>query len=104
MLVLTLLLLLLLLLLLVVGLNVVATVVVARRDGLTEGGRRVQQLLIWLLPLVGAIVCLGVATADGSNARDNPLAGGDAAAGHDGVLPGQGHPHSHADGGGDGGD
>ncbi len=59
----------LLLVLLVLGLNVVATVVIVRRDGLSAGGRTVQLLLIWLLPLVGAILCMAVATADGSGSR-----------------------------------
>lgn len=56
----------LLLALLVLGLNVVATVVIVQREGLSAGGRAVQLLLVWLLPLVGAIVCMAVATADGS--------------------------------------
>ena len=59
----------LLLVLLVLGLNVAATVVIVRRDGLSAGGRAVQLLLVWLLPLVGAILCLAVATADGSGSR-----------------------------------
>jgi hypothetical protein len=59
----------LLLVLLVLGLNVVATVVIVRRDGLSAGGRTVQLLLVWLLPLVGAILCMAVATADGSGSR-----------------------------------
>ena len=59
----------LLLVLLVLGLNVVATVVIIRRDGLSAGGRTVQLLLVWLLPLVGAILCMAVATADGSGSR-----------------------------------
>lgn len=59
----------LLLVLLVLGLNVAATVVIVRRDGLSAGGRAVQLLLVWLLPLVGAILCLAVATADSSGSR-----------------------------------
>lgn len=43
----------LLLVLLVLGLNAVATVVIAKRDGLSAGGRTVQLLMVWLLPLVG---------------------------------------------------
>lgn len=67
----------LLLVLLVLGLNVVATVVIVRRDGLSAGGRTVQLLLVWLLPLVGAILCMAVATADGSGIRgDNSFGGG----------------------------
>lgn len=58
-----------LLLLLVLGLNLVATVVIARRDGLSAGGRVVQLLLVWGLPLVGAITCLALATADGAGNR-----------------------------------
>ncbi len=56
----------LLLVLLVLGLNLAATVVVVRRDGLSAAGRSVQLLLVWLLPLVGAILCMALATADGS--------------------------------------
>ncbi len=59
----------LLLVLLVLGLNAVATVVIVRRDGLSAGGRAVQLLLVWLLPLIGAILCMAVATADGSGRR-----------------------------------
>lgn len=59
----------LLLVLLVLGLNAVATVVIVRRDGLSAGGRAVQLLLVWLLPMIGAILCMAVATADGSGRR-----------------------------------
>lgn len=96
-----------LLVLLVLGLNVVATVVIAQRDGLSTGGRTVQLLLVWLLPLVGAILCMAVATADGSGSR------GDGGASHDssGGCSGDNHSHhgnsssdcSSDGGGGDGG-
>lgn len=59
----------LLLILLVLGLNVVATVVIVRGDSLSAGGRAGQLLLVWLLPLVGAVLCMAVATADGSGRR-----------------------------------
>ncbi len=59
----------LLLALLVLGLNAVATVVIVQREGLSAALRAVQLLLVWLLPLVGAIVCMAVATADGSGGR-----------------------------------
>lgn len=54
---------------LVLGLNLVATFVVLGREEVSAGGRTVQLLLVWLLPLVGAILCLAVATADGSGSR-----------------------------------
>jgi hypothetical protein len=54
---------------LVLGLNLVATFVVVRRDDVSVGGRAVQLLLVWLLPLVGAILCMAIATADGSVSR-----------------------------------
>ncbi|QDL27248.1 hypothetical protein [Stenotrophomonas maltophilia] len=79
----------LLLVLLVLGLNVVATVVVAQRDGLSAGGRAVQLLLVWLLPLVGAILCLAVATADGSGSR------GDGGGTHDTSVGYSSDNHSH---------
>ena len=97
----------LLLVLLVLGLNVVATVVIVRRDGLSSGGRAVQLLLVWLLPVVGAILCMAVATADGSGSR------GDGGASHDTSVGCAGDNHSHHSdsssdcssdgGGGDGG-
>ncbi len=94
----------LLLVLLVLGLNVVATVVIVRRDGLSAAGRTVQLLLIWLLPLVGAILCMAVATADGSGSRgDNGLGGAyDYSGGYSGDNYSQ-HNHSSSDCGSDGG-
>jgi hypothetical protein len=92
----------LLLALLVLGLNVVATVVIVQRDGLSAGGRGVQLLLVWLLPLVGAILCMAVATADGSGGR------GDGGGSHDtsGGYASDNHSHhsySSSDCGSDGG-
>jgi hypothetical protein len=94
----------LLLVLLVLGLNVVATVVIVRRDGLSAGGRTVQLLLIWLLPLVGAILCMAVATADGSGSRGGNGLGGayDYSGGYSGDNYSQ-HNHSSSDCGSDGG-
>lgn len=94
----------LLLVLLVLGLNVVATVVIVRRDGLSAGGRTVQLLLVWLLPLVGAILCMAVATADGSGIRgDNSFGGGyDHPGGHSGDSYSH-HSHSSSDCSSDGG-
>lgn len=94
----------LLLVLLVLGLNVVATVVIVRRDGLSAGGRAVQLLLVWLLPLVGAILCMAVATADGSPARSDGSGGGPAD--FSGGYSGDSHSHhsySSSDCGSDGG-
>ncbi len=79
----------LLLFLLVLGLNVVATVVIAQRDGLSAGGRTVQLLVVWLLPLVGAILCMAVATADGSGSR------GDGGGSHDTSVGYSSDNHSH---------
>ncbi|HHA2818553.1 hypothetical protein ACVMVB_06910 [Stenotrophomonas maltophilia] len=79
----------LLLVLLVLGLNVVATVVIVRRDGLSAGGRTVQLLLVWLLPLVGAILCMAVATADGSGSR------GEGGGRHDTSVGYSSDNHSH---------
>jgi len=79
----------LLLVLLVLGLNLVATVLILRRDGLSAGGRTVQLLLVWLLPLVGAILCLAVATADGSGSR------GDGGGSHDTSVGYSSDNHSH---------
>ncbi len=97
----------LLLVLLGLGLNVAATGVIVRPCGLSAGGRAVQLLLVWLLPLVGAILCLAVATADGSGSR------GDGGASHDTSVDYSGDSHSHHSysssdcssdgGGGDGG-
>lgn len=92
----------LLLVLLVLGLNVVATVVIAQRDGLTAGGRTVQLLLVWLLPLVGAILCMAVATADGSGSRgDGSVAGGHDSSGS--YSSDSQHSHSSSDCSSDGG-
>ena len=96
-----------LLVLLVLGLNVVATVVIAQRDCLTAGGRTVQLLLVWLPPLVGAILCMAVATADGSGSRGEGGASYDSSGGYSGDNQSH-HSHSSADcssdgGGGDGG-
>ncbi|MBA0263236.1 hypothetical protein D7T58_02935 [Stenotrophomonas maltophilia] len=94
----------LLLVLLVLGLNAVATVVIAKRDGLSAGGRTVQLLMVWLLPLVGAIVCLAVATADGSGIRgdNSPGSGYDYPGGHSGDNYSH-HSHSSFDCSSDGG-
>ena len=94
----------LLLVLLVLGLNAVATVVIAKRDGLSAGGRTVQLLMVWLLPLVGAIVCLAVATADGSGIQgdNSPGSGYDHPGGHSGDSYSH-HSHSSFDCSSDGG-
>lgn len=94
----------LLLVLLVLGLNVVATVVIVRRDGLSTGGRTVQLLMVWLLPLVGAILCMAVATADGSGIRgDNSFGGSyDHPGGQSGDRYSH-HSHSSSDCSSDGG-
>ncbi|HEL3179554.1 TPA: hypothetical protein UME25_001669 [Stenotrophomonas maltophilia] len=94
----------LLLVLLVLSLNLVATVLIVRRDGLSAGGRTVQLLLVWLLPLVGAILCMAVATTDGSGSRgDNGLGGAyDYSGGHSSDSHSH-HGHSSSDCSGDGG-
>ncbi|WP_439450546.1 hypothetical protein [Stenotrophomonas sp. ATs4] len=96
---------------LVLGLNLVASFVVLRRDDLGGGSRAGQLLVVWLLPLVGAIVCMAMATADGSTGR----ADGSAVGAYDsaGASSGDSHnSHSHSfssadcssdGGGGDGG-
>ena len=61
---------------LVLGLNLVATFVVLGREEVSAGGRAVQLLLVWLLPLVGAILCMAAATADGSSSRADGSGGG----------------------------
>ena len=89
---------------LVLGLNLVATYVVVRRDDVSVGGRMVQLLLVWLLPLVGAILCMAVATADGSPARSDGSGGGPAD--FSGGYSGDSHSHhsySSSDCGSDGG-
>ena len=94
----------LLLILLVLGLNLVATVVIVRRDGLSAGGRAVQLLLVWLLPLVGAILCMAVATADGSGSRgDNGLGGAYDYSGGSSSDNHSHHGHSSSDCSSDGG-
>ncbi|AWH16865.1 hypothetical protein C1922_05795 [Stenotrophomonas sp. ZAC14D2_NAIMI4_7] len=61
---------------LVLGLNLVATFVVVGRDELSVGGRLVQLLLVWLLPLLGAILCMAASTSDGSSSRADGSGGG----------------------------
>lgn len=99
----------LLLVLLVLGLNAVATVVIVRRDGVSAGGRAVQLLLVWLLPLVGAILCMAVATADGSGSREDGGGSHDTSVGYSSDNHSH-HSYSSSDcgsgdsgGGGDGG-
>jgi hypothetical protein len=92
---------------LVLGLNVVATFVVLGREEVSAGGRTVQLLLVWLLPLVGAILCLAVATTDGSGSRGDGGASYDSSGGYSGDSHSH-HSHSSSDcssdgGGGDGG-
>lgn len=92
---------------LVLGLNLVATFVVLGREEVSAGGRTVQLLLVWLLPLVGAILCLAVATADGSGSRGDGGASHDTSVGYSGDSHSH-HSHSSSDcssdgGGGDGG-
>ncbi|WMJ68270.1 hypothetical protein [Stenotrophomonas sp. 24(2023)] len=93
---------------LVLGLNLVATVMIVQRQGLSFGMRAMQLLLVWLLPLVGAILCLVIATADGPGSRsDGGTAGSyDASGNH--ASDSHSHSHSSSDcssdsGGGDGG-
>ena len=97
------------LLALVLGLNLVATYVVVRRDDVSVGGRMVQLLLVWMLPLVGAILCMAIATADGPASRgDGSFAGSpDSSGGYAGDSHSS-HSHGGSDcssysGGGDGG-
>ncbi|MCF5089446.1 hypothetical protein GIW57_04555 [Stenotrophomonas sp. PA-6-5C] len=96
---------------LVLGLNLVATFVVLGREEVSAGGRTVQLLLVWLLPLVGAIVCMAMATADDSPARGDGTGGGpaDFSGGYSGDSNSH-HSYSSSDcgsgdsgGGGDGG-
>ncbi len=89
---------------LVLGLNLVATFVVLGREEVSAGGRTVQLLMVWLLPLVGAIVCLAVATADGSGIRgdNSPGSGYDHPGGHSGDNYSH-HSHSSFDCSSDGG-
>ena len=64
-------------------------------------------LLVWLLPLVGAILCMAVATAYGSGSRGDGGASYDSSGGYSGDNHSH-HSHSSSDcssdgGGGDGG-
>ena len=91
---------------LVLGLNVVATYVVVRRDDVSVVGRMVQLLLVWLLPLVGAILCMAAATAEGSSSRADGSGGGSYDS--SGSYSSDSHSHGGSDcssdsGGGDGG-
>ena len=94
---------------LVLGLNLVATYVVVRRDDVSVGGRMVQLLLVWLLPLVGAILCMAIATADGSVSRsEGSFAGSYDSSGGYASDSHSSHSHGGSDcssdsGGGDGG-
>lgn len=47
-------------LIVLVGLNIVATVKILRSDLLGPQQRALQILLVWLIPIVGATVCLMV--------------------------------------------
>ncbi|XFC38089.1 hypothetical protein ACEF39_001077 [Stenotrophomonas indicatrix] len=101
---------------LVLGLNLVASFVVLGRDDLPVSSRAGQLLVVWLLPLVGAIVCMAMATADGSPARGDGSGGGaaDFSGGYSGDSNSH-HSYSHhsysssdcssgdSGGGGDGG-
>lgn len=96
---------------LVLGLNLVASFVVLGRDDLPVSSRAGQLLVVWLLPLVGAIVCMAMATADGAPARADGSGGGayDSSGGSSGDSPSHSH-HSYSSsdcgdsgGGGDGG-
>ncbi|WP_303638302.1 MULTISPECIES: hypothetical protein [Stenotrophomonas] len=95
---------------LVLGLNLVATFVVVGRDDLPVSSRAGQLLVVWLLPLVGAILCMAMATADGSPGRADGAGGGpyDASGSHasDSTSPhsyGGAECGSDSGGGGDGG-
>lgn len=94
---------------LVLGLNLVATYVVVRRDDVSAGGRALQLLLVWLLPLVGAILCMAIATADGSVSRsEGSFAGSYDSSGSYSSDSHNSHSYSGSDcssdsGGGDGG-
>ncbi|WP_312252459.1 hypothetical protein [Stenotrophomonas sp.] len=85
---------------LVLGLNLVATFVVLGREEVSAGGRAVQLLLVWLLPLVGAILCMAAATADGSSSRADGSGGGSYDS--SGSYSSDSHSsHSHSHGGSD---
>lgn len=80
----------LLLVLLVLGLNLLASWVILRRQELSSGNRAAQVLVIWLLPLIGAVVCLLVAAAEGplglhARSQDGAIWASDGA--HEGNAP-----------------
>ncbi|MFB5855358.1 hypothetical protein WAB97_005895 [Stenotrophomonas maltophilia] len=87
---------------LVLGLNLVATFVVLGREEVSAGGRTVQLLLVWLLPLVGAILCLAVATTDGSGSRGDGGGSYDTSVGYASDNHSH-HSYSSSDCGSDGG-
>ena len=88
-------------LLLVATLNTISTVVVLRSPSFNGTQRFLQLLVVWLIPIVGAIVCL---TFVASQSRDEAMTG-DKTAFVDGPCAVDGRPGDHGIGecgGGDG--
>ncbi len=54
------------------ALNIAVTVLVLCRKDLRPRQRLYQALLIWLVPLVGAIICLLARSAEGQDPTRNP--------------------------------
>ena len=85
-------------------LNVTATVAVARSDAFSPAQQAWQLGLIWLVPLIGAVVCFLLAKIDASQADLSPPPHNLAPAGTDGVLPDFVPTICGCGGGADGGD
>ena len=93
--------------LLVVLLNVIASIFVFRIDGQTGTQRLLQLAVVWLLPVIGAVLCLAFATsslpaAARSQATDAGMMVGDIPSHHAGGSD-CGDAVSCDGGGGDGG-
>ncbi len=96
------------LLLLTLALNLAASVLVLRATGLSGGQRARRFALVWLLPVLGAIVCLAGASIRGPRGDARRARGGDgawiAASDGGGAARAKGHgSHDAHDGSGDGG-
>lgn len=85
-------------------LNVTATVTVARSGAFSPAQQAWQLGLIWLVPLIGAVVCFLLTKTDASQADLSPPQHNLASAAADGVLSDSVPTICGCSGGADGGD
>lgn len=73
--------------------NLVTTIAVFRVQGISGSQRLLQLALVWLLPVIGAVVCFAFATTQANALAATSRSGSPAAADNGVVLADMGSPH-----------